>query len=302
MKRLAAILLLLGLCGCSLKARAVDTLAEVLGEAESVYLSDEDPELIAAALPFNLKTLETLLVSSPEHAGLLLAATKSFILYAYSFVEPEGRSYEYTEFDRAEAVRHRAARLYRRAYDYGIRGLSLDHPGIEDRLRKDPDRTVAELDLPDVPLVVWTAAALGGAISASKDDPEFTADIAVVGSLLSRALALEPDYDYGTIYEFLFVYETSRVGGSIETAREHYEHALVLGPAKLPSLWLSWAENVSVTEQNRAEFMELADKVLAFDVELYPKNRLLNVLAKRRASWLIQNVDEFFLDSSDSGT
>ena len=48
--------------------------------------------------------------------------------------------------------------------------------------------------------------------------------------------------------------------------------------------------------------MELANKVLAFDVELYPKNRLLNVLAKRRASWLIQNVDEFFLDSSDSGT
>ena len=302
MKRLAAISILLGLSACSLKARAVDTLAEVLGEAESVYLSDEDPELVAAALPFNLKTMETLLASNPEHIGLLLTATKSFILYAYSFVELEGRSYEYTEFDRAEAVRHRATRLYRRAYDYGIRGLSLDHPGIEDRLRKDPDRTVAELELDDVPLTVWTAAALGGAISTSKDDPESTADIAVVGSLLHRALALEPDYDHGTIHEFLFVYETGRVGGSIETARKHYDRALALGPAKWPSLWLSWAENVSVTEQNRAEFMELTDKVLAFDVERYPENRLLNVLAKRRASWLKQNVDEFFLESLYRGT
>ena len=297
MKRLVAISILLGLSGCSLKARAVDTLAEVLGEAESVYLSDEDPELVAAALPFNLKTMETLLASNPNHVELLLTATKSFILYAYSFVEPEVRGYEYTEFERAEAVRHRAARLYRRAYDFGIRGVSVGHPGIEERLRREPDQAVAELELEDVPLTVWTAAALGGTISVSKDDPESTADIAVVGALLNRALTLDPDYDHGTIHEFLFVYETGRVGGSMEVARKHYERALALGPAKMPSLWLNWAESVSVTEQNRAEFIELADKVLAFDVARYPENRLLNVLAKRRASWLKENVDEFFLDS-----
>ncbi|MFQ5929427.1 MAG: hypothetical protein ACE5MK_06995, partial [Acidobacteriota bacterium] len=48
--------LVLFAASCSLKKRAVNTLAEVLGETESVYLSDEDPELIAAAFPFNLKT------------------------------------------------------------------------------------------------------------------------------------------------------------------------------------------------------------------------------------------------------
>ena len=52
-----------------------------------------------------------------------------------------------------------------------------------------------------------------------------------------------------------------------------------------------------MTEQNRAEFIELADKVLAFDIARYPENRLLNVLAKRRALWLKENVDEFFLES-----
>ena len=57
---------------CSLKKKAVDTLADVLGEAEGVYLSDEDPELIAAAMPFNLKTIETLLESNPNHRGLLI--------------------------------------------------------------------------------------------------------------------------------------------------------------------------------------------------------------------------------------
>ncbi|HEY7817640.1 MAG TPA: hypothetical protein VIG29_05445, partial [Vicinamibacteria bacterium] len=59
-------LMLVPLLGCSLKKRAVDTFVNVLGESETVYLSEEDPELIGEALPFNLKTIETLLVSSPD--------------------------------------------------------------------------------------------------------------------------------------------------------------------------------------------------------------------------------------------
>jgi predicted anti-sigma-YlaC factor YlaD len=59
---------------------------------------------------------------------------------------------------------------------------------------------------------------------------------------------------------------------------------------------LSWAEGVSVNEQNRAEFNELLDKVLSFDVDSYPSGRLLNILAQRRARWLKQRIDELFLE------
>jgi predicted anti-sigma-YlaC factor YlaD len=287
----------MSLAACSLKSRAVDTLADVLGQAEGVYLSDEDPELIAAALPFNLKTMETLLETNPTHRSLLLTATKSFILYAYSFVEPEARALEYTEFDEAEAVRFRASRLYRRAYRYGMRGLSIDHPGIGQRLSATPDESAAELTLDDVPLTVWTAAALGGAIGMAKDDPESTADIAVVGAMLERALALNEGYESGTIHEFLFAYEAGRIGGSLDKARRHYDRALVLGPGKQPSIWLSWAETVSVSEQNRGEFLELVEQALGFDLDLYPDNRLLNILAQRRARWLKDSVDDLFLES-----
>ncbi len=296
-KSFAIVTLLVLLGACSLKSRAVDTLAEVLGESEAVYLSDEDPELIAAALPFNLKTLETLLETNPNHRGLLLTATKSFILYAYSFVEPEARELEYTEFDEAELVRRRAARLYRRAYQYGIRGLAVEHPGIGERLSKDPELAAAQLNLDDVPLAVWTAAALGGTIGVTKDDPESTADIAVVGALLERALSLDENFESGTIHEFLFAYEAGRVGGSLVKARMHYDRALALGPEKRPSIWLSWAENVTVTEQNRREFLGLVEQALDFDVNLHPENRLLNILAQRRARWLKDNVDELFLES-----
>ena len=212
--RLSLALLVFVSTSCSLKAIAVNTLADVLAESEVVYLSDEDPELVAEALPFNLKTIETLLASSPDHRGLLLSATTGFTFYAYGFVEPEADRIEDEDLEFAEEIRDRAARLYWRAYRYGIRGLEVKHPGLGNTLSAEPESTVAPLEPEDVPLALWTAAALGGAIGVSKDDPEATADIAVVGALLERCLDLDPNYGEGILYELLVIYESQRFGGS----------------------------------------------------------------------------------------
>ncbi len=297
--RLSLALLFSVSTSCSLKARAVNTLAEVLAESEVVYLSDEDPELVAEALPFNLKTIETLLASSPDHRGLLLSATTGFTFYAYGFVEPEADRIEDEDFELAEEIRDRAARLYWRAYRYGIRGLELNHPGLGNTLSIEPESTVAPLEPEDVPFALWTAAALGGAIGVSKDDPEATADIAVVGALLERCLDLDPNYGEGILYELLVIYESQRFGGSPEKAREYYRRALELSRETRASTWLLWAENFSVPDQNVVEFKDLLDKVLAFDVDKYPKDRLLNILAQRRARWLMGRVDELFLEGDD---
>ncbi|HJS75459.1 MAG TPA: TRAP transporter TatT component family protein, partial [Vicinamibacteria bacterium] len=37
---------------------------------------------------------------------------------------------------------------------------------------------------------------------------------------------------------------------------------------------------------------------LAFDVDAHPENRLLNLLAQRRARWLMGNADELFLEGN----
>lgn len=281
--------------GCSLKKRAVNTFVDILGEAEKVYLSEEDPELVADALPFNMKTLETLLETSPENRELLLTATKTFSLYAYGFVEPDARELAYADFDRSEYARRRAARLYRRAFAYGMRGLEVNHPGLGDRIKVSPEVAASEIALEDVALAVWTGASLGAAITLSKDDPESTADVAVVGALLERSLELDEDFDSGTAHQFLMTYEAGRLGGDPDKARSHYERALELSDANHPAIWLGWAESVSIATQDRAQFLELVQRTLDFDVEAYPENRLLNVLAQRRARWLRDNVDDFFL-------
>jgi hypothetical protein len=59
------------LCGCSIKRMAVNKLGDALAAGGTTFASDDDPELVKAAVPFSLKLMESLLAESPNHLGLL---------------------------------------------------------------------------------------------------------------------------------------------------------------------------------------------------------------------------------------
>ena len=69
--------------GCSVRQSAVNFIGDTLAGGGGVYASDDDPELIREALPFGLKTFESLLEVAPNHQGLLLAAARGFTAYAF---------------------------------------------------------------------------------------------------------------------------------------------------------------------------------------------------------------------------
>ena len=289
----------LSLAGCSsfITNMAVGTLAAVLGEAEAVFRSDDDLDLVEGALANNLKLMETLLESSPENREVLLSAAKGFALYAYGFVEPNLFELDFTQFEEKQAVRKRAARLYRRATDYGLRGLEVDHPGISERLQRDPESAAAELALEDAGLALWTGTALGAWIAMATDNPEATADLAIMGALLHRSRELDDTVDGGGVYDYLALYEASRVGGSVDTAREYYERALEMGPERRAVLWASWAESGSTAVGDRQEFETLLQATLEFDIDSEPEARMLVKVAKVRAGWLLANIEDYFFDA-----
>ena len=73
--------LVLGLAlvpGCSIKQIAINKLGEALAQGNTMFASDDDPELVKAAAPFSLKLIESLLAESPRQQGLLLAACSGF--------------------------------------------------------------------------------------------------------------------------------------------------------------------------------------------------------------------------------
>ena len=125
MSRLLALALLLAMLnGCALRQYAVNRVGDAVAGGGAAFASDEDPELVRAAAPFSLKLMESLLEDSPRHRGLLLAAARGFTQYAYAFVQQDADRAEDEDLARARALQARARLLYRRARDYGLRGLA----------------------------------------------------------------------------------------------------------------------------------------------------------------------------------
>jgi len=300
---LAAFLLAASLAvpGCSVRRVAVNALANALAAGGDAYAADDDPELVAAAVPFGLKTIESLLAEAPKHDGLLLAASSGFTQYAFAFVQSEADIVEERDLARATALRARARRLYARALRYGLRGLEARHPGFEAGLRDEARRgaTLAAAGKADVPLLYWTGAAWGAAISLSKEDAELTADQGLAAALERRALALDEGFGQGSIHDFFISFEGGRpaaAGGSVERARGHLERAVALSSGRRAAPYVSFAETVSVGAQNRPEFEELLKKALAVDPDAAPELRLANTVSQRRAAWLLARADELFLE------
>src|SRR5512138_3150997 len=115
--RLAALALLALVCGCSLKRMAVNSVANSIASGGDVFSRDDDPELIRDAVPFGLKTMESLLEVVPKNRNLLLAACQGYTQYAYAFVQLDGDTIESTRYDLASRQHDRALKLFLRARD-----------------------------------------------------------------------------------------------------------------------------------------------------------------------------------------
>lgn len=285
--------------GCSLKRIAVGSVGNMLAEGGSTYAADDDPELIAQALPFGLKLIESLLAEVPDHPGLLLAATRGFTQYGYAFVAMEADEVEDEDLARATAMRDRARRLFLRARDYGVRGLEARHSGLGASLRTDPRAAVRAATQEDVAMLYWTAAAWGSAISISKHLPRLVADQLIVEAMLDRALELDEAFDHGAIHSALIGYEVSRQGmdgDPVDRARAHFERAVELTNGQAAGPYVSYAENVMVRRQDRAGFERLLEAALAIDRDARPQWRLPNILMQRRARWLLRRTEDLFVD------
>jgi predicted anti-sigma-YlaC factor YlaD len=293
-----AAVLALTLPACSLHKLAVNKVADALSGTGSSFATDEDPELVGEAVPFGLKTMESLLEQTPKHKALLLATSSGFVQYAYGWVQMPADVLEARDLGRATELRERARKLYLRARDYGLRGLEVDFPGLREALDRDPDAALARTKKAHVPLLYWTAMGWAGAISLKVNDSELTADQRIVEALARRALSLDPCWGKGSIHEFFVSWEAGRasVGGSIDRAREHYQRDLACAAGERAFPYVVLAESVSVAKQDRAQFQELMQKALAVDVSRPSDQRLANLLAQKRARWQLGRLDELFVE------
>lgn len=288
--------------GCSVRKLAVGTIADALAAGGDVWAADDDPQLVGAALPFTLKTIEGLLAQDPENADLLLAAASGFTQYAWGWVQLPAQRLQDADYGESQRQMARARRLYLRARDYGLRGLELRHRGFAERIAREPDAAVTPLGREEVALAYWTGAAWAGAIAAGKDQPELLADLPAAQALVRRVLEVDETWNAGAAHEVsisLAAALPAAMGGGAERARQHFERAVAIAAGRHASPYVALAEAVAFPAQDRAAYDELLQQALAVDVDAEPAWRLANLLAQEQATWLLEHADDRFLDGGD---
>lgn len=287
-------------CG-SIKRMAINQVGDALAEGNSVFATDEDVELVGEALPFGLKLMESLLTHSPKHKGMLLAACEGFTSYSYAYVHFDAEvTKEEIDLDEGKAKAARARKLYLRAREYGLRALERSYEGITGELAVDPTAAAARVKSEDVPLLYWNAAALGLAISVSRGDAHMLVRLPEVEALLDRALELDETWEQGSLHEFAIVLASAGTSFELDAVprlREHFERALELSEGSRASLFVTWAESVSVPTQNAGEFRGMLERALEIDPDEHEEIRLMNLVSQRRARWLLGRMEDLFLEA-----
>lgn len=283
--------------GCSIKTLAVKTVANTLSQPGDTFTRDDDPELVRAALPFGLKTFESLLESVPNHEPLLVATCSGFTSYAYAFVETDADILGEADHDKAKALREQALKLYIRAKAYCLRAMEVRFKGIGARLLDDPAAALQRARKKDVPLLYWMAASWGAAISLGLDRPELAIDFPTVRALADRALALDEAWNKGSLHELMISLDSlpEAMGGLPARVGEHFKRAVELQQGLSPGPYVSLAAHQAVAAQDRAEYERLLNLAIAIDPEKDKSNRLITIITQRRARAMLQQIDTKFV-------
>jgi predicted anti-sigma-YlaC factor YlaD len=282
---------------CSVRQMAVNTVASTLAEAGSTFTSDDDPELVGDAIPFALKFYESILDATPKHKELLLSTCGSFTQYAYGYVETGAEALPLSRRTDIQHLRDRALKLYLRARGYCFRSMNAQFgAGSSEALLQNPEAVVARAKKSDVPLLYWTAASWGAAISLGIDRPELAVDLPAVRVLADRALALDEKWNKGALHELLITLDSlpEALGGNAARAREHFAKAVEIQKGLSPGPYVALATGIAIPNQDRAEFERLLKQALAIDPEKDGSSRLVTLITQKRARLLLDRADESF--------
>jgi predicted anti-sigma-YlaC factor YlaD len=296
----------------SCKSMALNMAGDALSgnQAGDVFTGDDDPELVGSALPFAVKMYEALLAANPKHQGLIVMTGSLYIMYANAFVQGPAEQLPVSRNLERAAAKARAENLYLRGADILYDGLEKRYPGIcktffpegesggiDEAGRK---RYLGRLKKADTALVYWTAAATLSAYSlAPLTNVALGLRIPALMALVERVYELDPGFNNGALDDFLVLVYGSLpdfLGGDAAKAVKHYALAVEKSGGASAGPHVSYAQAVAVPAQDYETFQECLEKALAVDVDAYPSKRLENILAQRKARYLLDNAILFFAD------
>jgi TRAP transporter T-component len=277
------------LSSCAVRPFVANQVADAL--ANSGQANEEDLVLAREASAFYLKLSESVLRQSPANLKLAEVVTAGFTQYAYAFVSFEADQMQAQDAKAAHRMRERAGRLYNRAFEHAMTALEQTSPGFRDALNHTSTGRVLALKPEQIGVAHWAAAAWGGLISMSKDDPEKVADLPLAMELARLAWQLKPDHADGGLTSLMGTFEAAKPGGSLSAAEKYFDLAIAQSKGQSAGPWVAKAESIALARADQESF----EKWLKQAIQVSEANRKLeNEVMRARAIWLLEKLDELF--------
>ena len=299
LRLLAACLTAFALAGCgAIKKSAINNVASTLSSSGDVFTRDDDPELVRQAHSVRAEAVRVAARLGAEEQGPAhrdVQRLHAVRLRASS--RPTRDVLGEAHHDEAKALRERALKLYLRAKGYCLRAMEVRFPGITPKLLADPEPALKKAEKKDVPLLYWTAASWGAAISLGLDKPDLVVDHPTVRALAERALALDERGATARSTRLLISLDSlpEALGGSV-AARARALHESRRDPERPVARPVRRAGRraSSVPAQDRPSSRSCCNEALAIDPEKDPCMRLVTLITQRRARALLDQIDTLF--------
>lgn len=247
-------------------------------------LENNDPVLVAEALPAYMVTIDGLIANWPEKPALLQSGASLYSVYSSLFVQQPEREQRLSNKALTYATRGACAQQKRYC---NIRELSV--PKLEERL--------AKARRADVPALYTLGTTWATYIQLHSDDWNAVADLARVQTLLEKVVALDAGYEHGQAYLYLAVLDSilpASLGGQPARAQQHFHRAIELSHEQNLYAKVLYAQHYARMAFDQQLHDSLLQEVLDADVQALPELTLQNTFAQQEAQRLLAESDQYF--------
>ncbi|RME03884.1 MAG: hypothetical protein D6805_04930 [Planctomycetota bacterium] len=216
-------LLVVGLCGCSMKTLIARTMEGTLKDMSKSFEQEPSVDHAREAAPTLLKFLEGIILADPYNENLLLMGAKMHAGFAVLFMDEENPLW-------AKILFKKGYRYARNSLDYEELNKILD-TGNSKKLER---LLVEEYDSDYTPHFFWLADCLAGIISKSKEDTSTVAKLACVEVILRTIIERwkRGDFYHGGPHVVLGSLKGRRFGGNLRESYKQFQEAIKIARGK----------------------------------------------------------------------
>ena len=258
---------------------------------------EHQPEFAEKYYENKIRSIGEIIKKEPENFDLLKEGVEEFTMYAFGFLMEKADRALINNYSTGVRLQEMAHQYFVDAIDFGERSINLKYNDYQKWIAGEIGNIGLEPVNIDIALFYWTAAAYGGAVSSSQGDPEWVIKLPRVGLLLNEVMKKDSLWNNGAALVAMITYTMNNpeiAGESEKLARQYFDTAVNVSNGMDLGPYIAIAESVSKLNQNRNEFIQLLNQALDIDINSNPDLRLANIISRKRAEWLLANVDEFF--------